>query len=62
MVAAEDGRVLRRLRINDSNNTGMETVYGRGAGADALLYNGGILVVSSMRMASSGVHSTSMRT
>jgi len=44
VVVAADGRVLRRLRINDSNNsTGMETVYWNGAGAKALLYNGRML-------------------
>ena len=44
LVAAANGRVVRRLRINDSNNnTGMEVVYWHGAGANALLYNGGML-------------------
>ena len=44
LVADADGRVVRRLRINDSNNnTGMEVVYWNGAGANALLYNGGML-------------------
>ena len=44
LVAGADGTVVRRLRLNDStNNTGMEAVYWNGRGANALLYNGGML-------------------
>ena len=44
LVAGADGAVVRRLRLNDSNNnTGMEAVYWHGRAANALLYNGGML-------------------
>lgn len=44
LVADNDGRIVRRFRLNSSpNETGMETVYWNGFDAPAMLYNGGIL-------------------
>lgn len=44
LVADNDGRIVRRFRLNNSpNETGMETVYWNGFDAPAMLYNGGIL-------------------
>lgn len=44
LVADNDGRIVRRFRLNRSpNETGMETVYWNGFDAPAMLYNGGIL-------------------
>jgi hypothetical protein len=44
LVADNDGRIVRRFRLNSSpNETGMETVYWNGFDAPAMLYNGGVL-------------------
>lgn len=44
LVADNNGRIVRRFRLNSSpNETGMETVYWNGFDAPAMLYNGGIL-------------------
>lgn len=44
LVADNDGRIVRRFRLNSSpNETGMETVYWNGVDEPAMLYNGGIL-------------------
>jgi len=44
MVVGNDGRILRRFRLNPSpNNTGMEAVLWHGPSGPALLYNGGML-------------------
>ena len=44
LLADNDGRIVRRFRLNRSpNETGMETVYWNGHDAPALLYNGGML-------------------
>ena len=44
LVADNDGRIVRRFRLNSSpNETGMETVCWNGFDAPAMLYNGGVL-------------------
>jgi len=44
MLVDNDGRILKRFRVNPSpNNTGMEAVFWNGPDSPALLYNGGAL-------------------
>lgn len=44
LLADNDGRIVRRFRLNRSpNETGMETVFWNGFDAPAMLYNGGML-------------------
>lgn len=52
LVVGVDGKILSRFRWNSSpNETGMETVYFRGPGERALLYNGGCLFDARGRIA-----------